>query len=254
MQTYGLECLICIVKGDENMKMKLLASVILGTAMFSSYAAAEASLTNDLEKLSYSIGVDLGSNIKKQGIDINIPALAQGIEDSMHSKPLKMTDEQMKESLVKFQKDLMAKRTQQFEEQSNKNKAKGEAFLNENKGKTGVIVTSSGLQYKILTPGNGPKPVKTDTVTVEYTGRLIDGTVFDSSKKTGKPATFKLDQVIPGWTEALQLMPVGSTWEIYVPAKLAYGERNIGGLIGPNETLIFNVHLLSIDKTPDVKN
>jgi len=246
--------LICIVKGDENMKMKLLASVILGTAMFSSYAVAENALNNDLEKLSYSIGVDLGSNIKKQGIDINIPALAQGIEDSMNGEPLKMTDEQMKESLVKFQKDLMAKRTKQFEEQSDKNKAKGEAFLNENKAKAGVVVTSSGLQYKILTQGNGAKPAKTDTVTVEYTGRLIDGTVFDSSKKTGKPATFKLDQVIPGWTEALQLMPVGSTWEIYVPAKLAYGERNIGGMIGPNETLIFNVHLLSVDKTPDVKN
>lgn len=236
------------------MKMKLLASVILGTTMMSSYAAAEASLTNDLEKLSYSIGVDLGSNIKKQKIDINVPALAQGIEDSISGKPLKMTDEQMKDSLVKFQKDLMAKRTKEFEEQSDKNKAKGEAFLKDNKTKTGVIALESGLQYKILSAGNGPKPAKTDTVTVEYTGRLIDGTVFDSSKKTGKPATFKLDQVIPGWTEALQLMPVGSTWEIYVPSNLAYGERNIGGLIGPNETLIFNVHLLSIDKTPDVKN
>ncbi len=235
------------------MKIKLLASIILGTAMMNSYAAAEASLTNDLEKLSYSIGVDLGTNIKKQGIDINVPALSQGIEDSMSGKPLKMTDEQMKESLVKFQKDLMAKRTKQFEEQSDKNKMKGEAFLNENKTKKGVVVLPSGLQYKIVKPGTGPKPSKEDTVTVEYTGRLINGTVFDSTDKTGKPATFKLDQVIPGWTEALQLMPVGSTWEIYVPASLAYGERNIGGLIGPNETLIFNVHLLSIDKNQDVK-
>lgn len=236
------------------MKIKLLASLVLGTTMLNSYAATEASLNSDLEKLSYSIGVDLGSNIKKQGIEINIPAMAQGIDDAMTGKTLKMTDEQMKDSLVKFQKDLMAKRTKQFEEQSDKNKNKGEAFLTENKTKTGVVVTQSGLQYKIINAGTGPKPLKTDTVTVEYTGRLIDGTVFDSSKKTGKPATFKLDQVIPGWTEALQLMPVGSTWEIYVPANLAYGERNVGGLIGPNETLIFNVHLLSIDKTPDVKN
>lgn len=230
------------------MKMKLLASVVLGAAMVNSYAATEATLGTDNEKLSYSIGVDLGNNIKKQGIDINVPALALGIQDAMTGKSLKMTDDQMKESLVKFQKDLMAKRTQQFEEQADKNKAQGMAFLKDNKSKPGVVETKTGLQYKIIKAGNGVKPNKEDTVTVEYTGRLINGTVFDSTEKTGKPATFKLDQVIPGWTEALQLMPAGSTWEIYVPAALAYGERNIGGLIGPNETLIFNVHLLSVDK------
>lgn len=228
------------------MKMRLLASVVLGTAMINSYAAPEASLGTDNEKLSYSIGVDLGNNIKKQGIDINVPALALGIQDAMTGKSLKMTDEQMKESLIKFQKDLMAKRTKQFEDQADKNKEKGMAFLKENKTKQGVVELKSGLQYKIIKNGTGLKPKKDDTVTVEYTGKLINGNVFDSTDKTGKPATFKLDQVIPGWTEALQLMPVGSTWEIVVPAELAYGERNVGGLIGPNETLIFNVHLMSI--------
>lgn len=235
------------------MKIKLLASVVLGAAIVNSYAATEAALTTDNEKLSYSIGVDLGSNIKKQGIDINVPALALGIQDAMTGKSLKMTDEQMKDSLVKFQKDLMAKRTKQFEEQADKNKAQGMAFLKDNKAKPGVVETKSGLQYKIVKSGTGIKPSKEDTVTVEYTGRLINGTVFDSTEKTGKPATFKLDQVIPGWTEALQLMPAGSTWEIFVPAELAYGERNIGGLIGPNETLIFNVHLLSVDKAGAAK-
>nr|MCH9715786.1 FKBP-type peptidyl-prolyl cis-trans isomerase [Gammaproteobacteria bacterium] len=132
------------------------------------------------------------------------------------------------------------------------NKAKGEAFLKENKTKKGVVSLASGLQYKILTPGTGAKPTKEDMVTVEYTGRLLNGEIFDSTEKTGKPATFKLTQVIPGWTEVLQLMPVGSTWEVYIPAKLAYGSRNVGNLIGPNETLIFSVHLMDV-KAEDKK-
>lgn len=235
------------------MKIKLVACLALGIATVNAYAVDSSALNTEIQKLSYSIGVDLGSNIKKQGIDIDVKSMSQGIEDAMKENPLKMTEEQMKDSLVKFQKDLMAKRTKQFEEQADKNKSKGEAFLKDNKSKKGVVTLPSGLQYKIVTAGNGAKPQKEDTVTVEYTGRLIDGKVFDSTDKTGKPATFKLDQVIPGWTEALQLMPVGSTWEIYVPAELAYGERNIGGLIGPNETLIFTVHLISIDKSADGK-
>ena len=154
----------------------------------------------------------------------------------------------MKDTLSKFQKDLMAKHAAQFDKQASENKAKGDAFLLANKAKAGVATLASGLQYKIITPGNGAKPAKEDEVTVEYTGKLIDGTVFDSTDKAGKPATFKVSQVIPGWTEALQLMPAGSTWEIYVPANLAYGARNVGGPIGPNETLIFNVHLISVKK------
>nr|8BK5_A Chain A, Peptidyl-prolyl cis-trans isomerase [Legionella pneumophila] len=131
---------------------------------------------------------------------------------------------------------------------ADENKVKGEAFLTENKNKPGVVVLPSGLQYKVINSGNGVKPGKSDTVTVEYTGRLIDGTVFDSTEKTGKPATFQVSQVIPGWTEALQLMPAGSTWEIYVPSGLAYGPRSVGGPIGPNETLIFKIHLISVKK------
>ncbi|OGV35376.1 MAG: hypothetical protein A3E88_07455 [Legionellales bacterium RIFCSPHIGHO2_12_FULL_35_11] len=230
------------------MKRKLIAAAVISFAMSNTYAAGDVPLNTDLEKLSYSIGVDLGSNIKKQGIELDVSSMASGIQDAMTSKPLKMTEEQMKDSLVKFQKDLMVKRTKQFEEQSQDNKKQGEEFLSNNKSKAGVVVLPSGLQYKILTKGNGDKPKQDDTVTVEYTGHLINGEVFDSTDKTGKSATFRLDQVIPGWTEALQLMPVGSTWEIYVPANLAYGSRNVGGLIGPNETLIFKVHLISISK------
>ncbi|KTD30765.1 macrophage infectivity potentiator (Mip) [Legionella moravica] len=231
------------------MKMKLVTAAVLGLAMSSAMATDATSLPTDKDKLSYSIGADLGKNFKNQGIDVNPEALAKGMQDGMSGAQLILTEQQMKDVLNKFQKDLMAKRTSEFNKKAEENKSKGEAFLTENKSKTGVVVLPSGLQYKIIDAGTGAKPGKTDTVTVEYTGRLIDGTVFDSTEKTGKPATFQVSQVIPGWTEALQLMPAGSTWEIYVPASLAYGPRSVGGPIGPNETLIFKIHLISVKKS-----
>lgn len=232
------------------MKMKLVALAVMGLAMSTAMAAIDASnLTSDKDKLSYSIGADLGKNFKTQGIDINPEALSKGMQDGMSGTQLILTEQQMKDVLSKFQKDLMAKRTSEFNQKAEENKAKGEKFLSENKSKQGIVVLPSGLQYKIVDTGTGAKPGKTDTVTVEYTGRLIDGTVFDSTDKTGKPATFQVSQVIPGWTEALQLMPAGSTWEIYVPSALAYGPRSVGGPIGPNETLIFKVHLISVKKS-----
>ena len=231
------------------MKMKLVAVAVMGLAMNTLIAATSApALTTDMDKLSYSVGVDLGKNLKRQGIEINPMVMARGIQEAMSGGPLSMTEEEMKEALTKFQKDLMAKRAAQLDKKSEMNKATGEAFLAQNKTKAGVVTLPSGLQYKILTAGTGAKPSKEETVTVEYTGRLIDGTVFDSTDKAGKPASFKVSQVIPGWTEALQLMPAGSTWEIYVPSNLAYGTRSVGGPIGPNETLIFNVHLISVKK------
>jgi FKBP-type peptidyl-prolyl cis-trans isomerase FklB len=231
------------------MKIKLVAATVMTIAMSASIAATDnASLKTDTDKLSYSIGVDLGKNFKKQNIDMNPQALAAGMKDSMAGGQLQLTEQQMKEVLDNFQKELLARRNAEFNKRSSDNKAKGEAFLSENKQKEGVVELPSGLQYKILKNGSGEKPSKTDTVTVEYTGRLIDGKVFDSSERVGKPATFKVSQVIPGWTEALQLMPAGSEWEIYVPADLAYGPRSVGGPIGPNETLIFKIHLLSVKK------
>ena len=229
------------------MKMKMVA-VAMSLAMSTAIAAADTTLNTDVDKLSYSIGSDLGKNFKRQGIEINPAVMAKGIQDGMGSAPLLLTDQQMKDVLTKFQKDLMAKRTADFNKKAEENKVKGEAFLSQNKSKAGVVTLPDGLQYKIITVGKGTKPAKEDTVTVEYTGKLISGEVFDSTEKAGKPATFKLSQVIPGWTEALQLMPAGSTWEIYVPANLAYGSRSVGGPIGPNETLIFNVHLISVKK------
>ena len=231
------------------MKMKLVA-VAMGFAMSTTMAAADTpALTTDMDKLSYSIGSDLGKNFKRQGIEINPTVMAKGVQDGMSGAPLQLTEQQMKDVLSKFQKDLITKRAAEFNKKAEENKTKGDAFLTQNKGKPGVVALPSGLQYKIITAGSGKKPQKEDTVTVEYTGRLINGDVFDSTEKTGKPATFKLSQVIPGWTEALQLMPAGSTWEVYVPANLAYGSRNVGGPIGPNETLIFNIHLISVAKS-----
>ncbi|AEW51083.1 TPA: FKBP-type peptidyl-prolyl cis-trans isomerase [Legionella pneumophila] len=232
------------------MKMKLVTAAVMGLAMSTAMAATDAtSLATDKDKLSYSIGADLGKNFKNQGIDVNPEAMAKGMQDAMSGAQLALTEQQMKDVLNKFQKDLMAKRTAEFNKKADENKVKGEAFLTENKNKPGVVVLPSGLQYKVINAGNGVKPGKSDTVTVEYTGRLIDGTVFDSTEKTGKPATFQVSQVIPGWTEALQLMPAGSTWEIYVPSGLAYGPRSVGGPIGPNETLIFKIHLISVKKS-----
>jgi FKBP-type peptidyl-prolyl cis-trans isomerase FklB len=228
------------------MQLKKIAFAVMGLTATTVFAATDvtSSLKTELEKLSYSIGVDLGQNMKKQGIEISPAAMVKGMEDGIADGKLLLTEQQMKDVLLNFQKELMAKRTAQFDKAASDNKAKGEEFLAANKNKPGVVTLPSGLQYKIVTAGTGKKPGKDDNVTVEYKGTLINGTVFDSSEKAGKPATFKLSQVIPGWTEALQLMPVGSTWELYVPAALAYGTRNVGGLIGPNETLIFNVHLL----------
>lgn len=242
------------------MKMKSVAAMLIGMSMSTFVAASAAvpaaetngkpaSLSNDKDKLSYSIGADLGVNFKKQGIDINPAMMALGLQDGATGNKLLLTEDQMKDVLNKFQKDLISKRSAEFNKQAEENKAKGDAFLNQNKSKAGIVSLPSGLQYKIVNAGNGAKPAKEDSVTVEYTGQLIDGQVFDSTDKAGKPATFKVSQVIPGWTEALQLMPTGSTWEVYVPANLAYGPRNIGGSIGPNETLIFKIHLISVKKS-----
>ncbi|MCH9755626.1 MAG: FKBP-type peptidyl-prolyl cis-trans isomerase [Gammaproteobacteria bacterium] len=232
------------------MKMKWMVgalSVAMSAPLFAADATAPALATTE-DKVSYSIGSDLGKNLKRQGITINPTVFAKGMEDGMRGGKLLMSEEEMKQVLSDFEKEMMNKRASEFNQKAEDNKVKGETFLKENKAKSGVVSLPSGLQYKIIKEGTGVKPTKEDMVTVEYTGRLLNGEVFDSTEKAGKPVSFKLTQVIPGWTEALQLMPAGSTWEVYIPAKLAYGSRNVGGAIGPNETLIFNVHLIDVKK------
>jgi len=208
-------------------------------------AAAASTLTSDQDKVSYSIGVDLGRNLKQQDIAISDTVFMQGIHDGMNGEPKLMTKDQVIDTLKKLQKQIADRREANFKKSADDNKKKGDAFMADNKTKPGVITTTSGLQYKVIDDGKGPSPKPTDIVTVNYKGTLIDGTEFDSSYKRGVPATFPLNGVIPGWVEALQLMKAGSKWQVYIPSNLAYGEQGAGPEIGPNETLIFEVSLIS---------
>jgi FKBP-type peptidyl-prolyl cis-trans isomerase len=214
-------------------------------------AKAPLVLSTQKAKLSYALGTNIGSGIKGQPIDIDPDILGRGIKDAMTgAKPL-LTEEEVKTVLTQAQNELRQQQQAKMQAESAANKKQGEDFLAANKAKDGVVTLPSGLQYKILTAGTGPKPAATDSVVCNYRGTLVNGTEFDSSYKSGQPVTFAVNGVIKGWTEALQLMPVGSKWQLFVPADLAYGERARSAEIGPNSTLIFEVELLSIkDKTP----
>ncbi|HAM50010.1 MAG TPA: hypothetical protein DCP92_04710 [Nitrospiraceae bacterium] len=228
--------------------MRLFLAAFLSIGLLVSLAQAEdqATLKDQKDRLSYSIGSDIGHRLKSQSVDIDPEILARGLKDIYTGdKPL-MTDQEVRETLTAYQKEMFAKQQERAKVIGEKNKKEGEAFLAENKKKEGVIVLPSGLQYKVITEGKGKTPKLTDTVTVNYKGTLIDQTEFDSSYKRGEPATFPVNKVIPGWTEALQLMKEGSKWEIFVPSDLAYKEAGAGNIIGPNATLIFEVELISI--------
>lgn len=228
--------------------MKLLLSMVLGISLLAGTANAEEkkALQNTREKQSYSIGADIGKKLKAQAIDIDADALAQGLKDAVSGGSLLMTDQEMNETLSAFQKELMEKQTERNKQIGEKNKKEGETFLAANKTKEGIKTLSSGLQYKVIKEGTGKTPKAEDTVVTHYRGTLTDGTEFDSSYKRGQPATFPVKGVIPGWTEALQLMKEGSKWELYIPSNLAYGERGAGNVIGPNAALIFEIELISV--------
>jgi FKBP-type peptidyl-prolyl cis-trans isomerase FklB len=202
-------------------------------------------LKDQKDKVSYSIGMNIGFNLSRQKVDINPDILAAGIKDSLAGKP-QLTPDQVKEVMAQFEKDMEAKQKQTGE----KNKTEGVKFLEDNKKKPDVKTTASGLQYKVIKEGTGAKPKATDTVSVNYRGTLIDGTEFDSSYKRGQPATFPLNGVIKGWTEGVQLMKTGSKYQFVVPANLGYGERAVSPDIGANATLIFEVELLEIKPPP----
>jgi FKBP-type peptidyl-prolyl cis-trans isomerase FklB len=229
------------------MKSFIIATVTVSVAALS--LRAEDAPKDPKDKISYSIGVDIGRNMKRSGIDINPAMLAKGLGDAVSGNKTALTDEEMQQTLQAFQTEMRAKAMKSREEAGDKNKAAGEAFLAENKKKEGVVTLPSGLQYKIVTAGKGEKPKSTDTVVTNYRGTLIDGTEFDSSYKRGEPASFPVNGVIAGWTEALQLMPVGSKWQLFIPSNLAYGPSGPpGSPIGPNSTLLFDIELLSIKK------
>src|SRR5262249_6151239 len=208
--------------------------------------------TDQKDKVSYAIGMSIATSIRRQPVEVNPDVLAEGLKDGLAGKA-KMSEEESREVLKQLQSDLQAKAAERAkaaeaerEKSGEANKKEGDAFLAANKTKEGVKTLPSGLQYKIVKEGTGPKPTASDTVTCNYRGTLINGTEFDSSYKRGQPASFAVSGVIKGWTEALQLMPVGSKWDLYIPPDLAYGARGAGGDIGPNATLLFEVELLSI--------
>lgn len=231
--------------------MKSTSLLLMSAAVVFSFTACEGqkkeskgdlTIKSQIDSVSYGIGSTIGRNLQKDGLDsISVDLLAKGIKDVFEGKAESITAEQAQAVISAYIQDKQMK-------QQSANTEKGKKFLEENSKKQGVVTLPSGLQYMIIKEGTGPKPTAADKVSTHYHGTLIDGKVFDSSVERGQPVSFPVNGVIPGWTEALQLMPVGSKWKLFIPSDLAYGERGAGGDIGPNETLIFEVELLSIEK------
>jgi FKBP-type peptidyl-prolyl cis-trans isomerase len=208
--------------------------------------ATPITLKTQKEKVSYALGMSIGLNVKRQSVDIDPSLVARGLKDALSGSKTLLTEEEARTAITAQQAELHKRQEEKMQQAGEENRKQGAAFLAENKSKEGVVTLPSGLQYKILKDGTGPKPASTDTVVCNYRGTLINGTEFDSSYKRGEPTSFPVNQVIKGWTEALQLMSVGSKWQLFIPADLAYGDRGAGPDIGPNATLIFEVELLSI--------
>lgn len=208
--------------------------------------AIDAKFKTEKEKYSYMVGMDVARSLNQIKEEIDVATVVQALQATLKGEKTTLTEPEALAVRQEFMQKLQGKQAAKMKEEADKNAKEGEAFLAKNKDKSGVKVTASGLQYEVIKQGDGPKPKATDTVKVDYTGTKIDGTKFDSSVDRGQPATFPLNQVVPGWTEGLQLMPVGSQYKFYIPAKLAYGERGPGP-IGPNATLIFDVKLIAIE-------
>jgi FKBP-type peptidyl-prolyl cis-trans isomerase FklB len=204
------------------------------------------------DKFSYALGMNMGMNLHRQSVEVDPDILLRGFKDGLAGNKTLLTEDEARTALLEVQTEMRKKMQEKMQAQGDANKKEGDAFLTANKGKEGVVTLPDGLQYKILKEGSGAKPTASDSVVCNYRGTLINGTEFDSSYKRGQPATFPVSGVIKGWTEALQLMPVGSKWQLFIPSALAYGERAPGGEIGPNSTLIFDIELLSIqEKKPE---
>jgi len=225
----------------------LLALPMLGLLGGVCSAAEPLKLETENEKINYSVGYQLGGDFKRQEVEIKSDMLLQGIEDAITGDKPFLDEQERRATLMALAQRVKAEQKQKMQQQGAEALKAGEAFLAENSGKEGVTTLPSGLQYKVITAGEGKSPQKSDKVTVHYRGTLIDGTEFDSSYSRNKPATFGVGQVIPGWTEALQLMKEGDKWEIYLPSKLAYGERGAGAKIPPDSTLIFEIELISVN-------
>jgi FKBP-type peptidyl-prolyl cis-trans isomerase FklB len=229
------------------MKLRWIIA-LTGGVLLASQLGAEQTLTlkSQREKVSYMMGVDIGKNLRTQSADIDLDILARGIKDAFSAGKLLLTEQEIRETLTIFQKEMIAKQQALMA----KNKKDAEAFLAEDKKKEGIVTLPSGLQYKVIKPGIGRKPKPTDTVSVHYRATLIDGTEFSNSYLLGQPEFLRVNEVIPGLAEALTLMQEGAKWLLYIPPNLGYGERGAGSQIGPNASLIFDVELISIQGNP----
>lgn len=227
------------------MKLGWIAALSILLMTGQAYAEEQPVLKTQKDKVSYIIGVDIGGNLKTRSIDVNTDLLMKGLKDGLAGNKPILSDTEIHETMTAFKEEMQKKQQEEMKQLGEKNKKEGEAFLAENKKKEGVKTLPSGLQYKVITEGSGKSPKVTDTVTVNYRGTLVNGNEFDSSYKRGQPATFPVNGVIKGWTEALQLMKEGAKWQLFIPSDLAYGQ-NAPPQIGPNSVLIFEVELISV--------
>lgn len=221
-----------------------VACSLLATGI--STAQSKGALTTKKDKLSYGIGVDIGRNLKRQEIPMNLDAFMRGIRDGMGGKPTAVAEDELQRVMQEFGKEMMDKQAAKMKALGEANKKAGAEFQAAYKKKEGVTTLPSGIQYRILNTGTGPKPDKDKTVVCHYRGTIVDGREFDSSYKRGEPATFALPNMIKGWQEILPMMPVGSKWEVVIPSELGYGEMARNDLLGPNSTLVFEIELISI--------
>ena len=226
--------------------MQWILTIVMMVLPVLANAQEAPALKTDKDKLSYAMGMDLGDQLKTRSVDIDPAVFAWGLKDALSGTKTLLTEEQAKTIIAELQKAIFVKQAAAAKVVGEKNKTEGDAFLAANKAKEGVVTLPSGLQYKILTAGTGKKPTIDDTVVCHYRGTLVGGQEFDSSYSRKQPATFPVKGVIKGWTEVLQLMPVGSKWQVFIPSSLAYGERGSGLMIGPNATLVFEIELIAI--------
>ncbi len=225
------------------MKAAKRAALVLALMTSATFADEGNKLESNVQKFSYAIGLQLGDNLKNQGIlDLDEQALAQGIRDYLDGNDLRLTPDEIQQAVVDYQQEMLEKRLALAKE----NREAGETFLQKNGKREGVVVLDSGVQYEVVEKGSGDNPTETDVVMVHYRGYLIDGSEFDSSFSRGEPTELEIAQVIPGWQQTLQLMKVGSKWKVWIPSDLAYGLRGAGNRIGPNEMLHFDIELISI--------
>lgn len=229
------------------MTLKWMAVPVVLLALLVTQAGAQEAptLKSQKEKVSYGIGVDVARNLKRQGVDADADLIIRGMRDELEGRTLLIPDRELRRIMTAFQSELRAKQMQATKVAGEENRKKGDAFLAQNKSKAGVVSLPSGLQYRILKEGRGKRPADSDSVVCHYRGARVDGSEFDRSED-GKPVTFKVAGVIPGFREALKLMPLGSRWQLFIPSQLAYGERGAGFEIGPYETLVFELELVAI--------